>query len=201
MKRGRKPDPVVQERIRSIADMLAAGVYVTRDTPRLLASKWGCSPKTVENYATRAAALVRVNIGDDDRLRTEMLAYLKRVTSICLKRGTEVHPELLPDGSPHPHAGELRERNAYQWFNTGIQAIDRLTSLSGIETPKRSEVKSEFTLEDLATLRRAMESNTCAPEPNQTKEPNSSGPPSLTSVPSAALRKSSRKAGGGKSSS
>ena len=200
MARGRKPDPVVQERIRTIADMMAAGVYVTRDTPRLLAAKWGCSTKTVENYATRAASLVRASIGDHDRLRTEMLAYLKRVTSICFKRGTEAHPELLPDGSPHPHAGELRERNAYQWLNTGIQAIDRIAALTGIEMPKRLDIKSEYTLDELTALRTSIESNTCA-QKSLTNVPSCSAQPSPISDPSAGSRRSSPRTGDDKSSS
>jgi hypothetical protein len=192
MPRGRKPDPEVTQRVRTIADMMAAGVYVTRDTPRMLASKWKCSTKTIENYATRAARLVRLNIGDDERLKTEVLAFLKRTISVCMKRGMETHPETLPDGSPHPNAGELKERNAYQWFNTGIQAIDRLASLTGIELPKRVELSSKHSLADIAILQKAMEANTW-PQDNQTNEHGSSPPHLLIFDSSAGSSKSSPK--------
>ena len=192
MPRGRKPDPEVTQRVRAIADMMAAGAYVTRDTPRMLASKWNCSAKTVENYATRAARLVRMSIGDDERLKTEMLAFLKRAMSVCMKRAMETHPETLPDGSPHPHAGELKERNAYQWFNTGVQAIDRIASLTGIDMPKRVEVTERRSIHDIIALKKAIEANTW-PSDNTTKEPTSSQPPLLIFDSSAGSSKSSPK--------
>lgn len=192
MGRGRKADPHVQERVRVIADMMAAGVYVTRDTPRMLASKWGCSLKTVERYATRAAKRVRASIGNDERLKTEMLAYLKRVTSICIKRGTETHAGELPDGTPNPNAGELKERNAYQWLNTGIQAIDRIASLTGIDMPKRLELNTKYSLDDIAALQTSIERNTC-PSESVTSAPSYSPQRLLISGPSAGSSKSSRK--------
>lgn len=156
-KRGprRKLGPITRERIRFIADMMASGIYVTRDTPRLLAAKWGCKPKSVENLACQAANLLRLSLGDDQQIRNKILGMLDRTASLCMKRATEVFPE------GHDRAGELKERNAYQWLNTLVQATDRIASLTGINAPKKIEVKNEFTLDDLETVGAAVEANQC----------------------------------------
>jgi len=180
--------PVTRERIRILADMMASGTYVTRDTPRMLGAKWGCKAKTVENLACQAANLLRVSLGDDEQLKAKLLGQLDRITSICMKRANEVFPE------GHPRAGELKERNAYQWLNTLIQATDRISNLTGIGAPKKIEVKNELTLDELESVGKAIEANTCP-----TSESTSSEPPSATSAPSAGSSRSSRSQGNAKS--
>lgn len=175
----RQLGPITRERIRALADMMAAGVYVTRDTPRVLAAKWGCKPKTVENLACQAANLLRLSIGDDEQLRSKMLGTLDRITAICMKRATETYPE------GHDRAGELKERNAYQWFNTLIQATDRIANLTGINAPRKVEVKNEFTLDDLEAAQTAITANTCQ------DDSTSSVPLSATSGLFAGFSKSS----------
>lgn len=170
----RKMGPVTRERIRLLADMMASGTYVTRDTPRLLAAKWGCKPKSVENLACQAANLLRLSLGDDAQIRNKILGQLDRTTALCMKRATEVYPE------GHERAGELKERNAYQWLNTLIQATDRIASLTGINAPKKVELKSEFTLDDLETVGAAVEANQCP-----SNESTYSGTPCPTSGLSA----------------
>ena len=176
----RKLGPITRERIRVIADMMASGVYVTRDTPRLLAAKWGCKPKTVENLACQAANLVRLSLGNDDQIKNKILGTLDRVASLCMKRATEVYPE------GHEREGQLKERNAYQWFNTLIQATDRIANLTGLNAPKKVEIKNEFTLDDLDTVGAAVEANKCP-----SNESTSSGMPLPTSGLFAGSSKSS----------
>lgn len=180
----REHGPITRERIRILADMMASGTYVTRDTPRLLGAKWGCKPKTVENLACQAANLLRMSLGEDEQLKAKLLGQLDRITSLCMKRATEVYPE------GHERAGELKERNAYQWLNTLIQATDRIANLTGIGAPKKIEVKSEVTLDELEAVDQAIQANTCP-----TSESTSSGPPSPTSAPSAHSSRSSRSPG------
>lgn len=143
-----------QERIRVLADMMAAGIYVTRDTPRLLASKWGVKPKTVENLASMAAEHVRASIGDDEVLRARLLGTLDRVTSLCMKRATEVWPE------GHEKAGELKDRYGYQWLNTLVQAVDRISGLTSLGAPKPARSRSDIPLDEVEALANAVEANT-----------------------------------------
>ncbi len=183
MTKNQLKSPIKRERVRAIADMMAAGVYVTRDTPRVLAEKWGLSAKTVEKYACESANLLRLSIGDNEQIRTEMMGQLKRIQSLAFKNGTAVYPE------GHARAGELVERNAYQWFNTAIQAMDRLAGLTGINAPKKSEVKHEYSLEDLSAIENAVKANECK-EPKQSDESASSAQPSGPSLPSAGSARS-----------
>lgn len=185
----RKLGPVTRDRIRVIADMMASGVYVTRDTPRMLAQKWGCKPKTVENLASQAANLVRLSLGDDDQIKSKILGTLDRITSICMKRANDVFPE------GHERAGELKERHAYQWLNTLIQATDRIAGLTGIAAPKKIEVSSGVALDDLVAVQEAVTAN------KGERESTSSAPPSPTFEPSADCSRSSPSPGGDRSSS
>jgi hypothetical protein len=175
--KNQRRSPETRARIDHISHLLAKGAYLRPTTTQLLAEKWGVTEKTVDNYASQAANLVRLRIGDDDQIRNEMLAALRAIQSTCFIRASERWPE------GHAHAGELKERNAYQWFNTAIQAMDRLAGLTGINAPKRVEVKNEITLDEIGALKSAIEANAC---PAQTTEQSFSDSLSPTFPGSAA---------------
>lgn len=148
-----KKSPIVQERIRAIAHLLARGEYHRPTTTQALALEWGVSEKRVENMASEAANLVRMCMGDDTQIKNELIATLRAIAIDCFERGRAEHPP------GHAAAGSPKERNAYQWYNTAIQALDRVAGLTGANAPARVDIKTGHNLEDIEALAAAVNAN------------------------------------------
>lgn len=85
-----------QERVEYLADLMAAGNYVTRKTARELAEAWELAVVTVEHeYCAHAATLLRASLGAMESLQTRCVATMDRINAECLKFGRELEDDPL----------------------------------------------------------------------------------------------------------
>lgn len=81
--RARKAPPVA-ERVKLIAELMAAGTWRSRDALRL-AEEWGVDSSTVRNASAEASRLVLGTLGDPEQIRAKLLGHLDE--AIELARG------------------------------------------------------------------------------------------------------------------
>lgn len=85
-----------QERVEYIADLMANCQYITRKTPRELATIWGLAFVTVEHdYVQHAATLLRASLGTMESLQNRCVATMDRINAECLKFGRALEEDPL----------------------------------------------------------------------------------------------------------